>query len=173
MPEQIALLEPCAALRSDFLRMLAEYEWAGEDYDEPLAHENYEAYLSQLAAESRGIHLPPGIVPMTSYWLVRDQRTLLGVSKLRHYLTPLLEHHGGHIGYLVRPSERHKGYGTLILALTLEKARLLGLRRVRITCDSANVGSVRIIEKNGGVLDAQLVSRQSGNLISQYWIQLS
>jgi len=97
---------------------------------------------------------------------------ILGESRLRHSLTPALEHHGGHIGYVIRPSQRRKGYGTLILALTLEKARALGIQRVRITCDTDNTGSVRIIEKNGGILSAQVISERSGKLISQYWIDL-
>ena len=62
---------------------------------------------------------------------------------------------------------------TLILALTLKKIRALGVSRARITCDTDNVASARIIEKNGGVLSAKVVSARSRRLISQYWIDLS
>jgi predicted acetyltransferase len=44
----------------------------------------------------------------------------------------------------------------LILALALEKARQLGIPQARITCDTDYIGSVLIIEKNGGVLAGHL-----------------
>jgi len=170
--DQIKLIEPVVGLRTDFLDLLDEHQQAGEDYFEPeLAQKDFIAYIRKLAKESAGLDLPPGIVPMTTFWMVKHNQTILGKSVLRHYLTPALEHHGGHIGYVIRPSQRKKGYGTLILALTLEKARALGLARVRLTCDTDNIGSVRIIEKNGGRLSATLISERSGKLISQYWIE--
>jgi len=91
---------------------------------------------------------------------------------LRHQLTPALEHEGGHIGYDIRPSARRRGFGTLILALTLERARILGLARALLTCDTDNTASARIIERNGGALAARVVSNRTGKLISQYWIEL-
>ncbi len=60
------------------------------------------------------------------FWLVRDGCRVLAQSSLRHHLTPALERFGGHIGYVVRPSERRQGYGTLLLALTLASARARG-----------------------------------------------
>lgn len=45
-----------------------------------------------------------------------------------------------------------------------------GLDRVRITCDSDNIASIRVIEKNGGVFDAEVPSHARATLIRQYWI---
>lgn len=111
-------------------------------------------------------------MPESTHWLVRDGTTFVGFSRLRHRLAPALEHHGGHVGYAIRPSERGKGYGTRILALTLNKAREMGLDRVLVTCDTDNLASVRVIEANGGVLQNQSVSNRSGKMISRYWISL-
>jgi predicted acetyltransferase len=83
-----------------------------------------------------------------------------------------LEEEGGHIGYDVRPSERRQGYGTLLLRLTLNQARALGLKRVLVTADTPNVASWRIIEKNGGVLHTEALSQQTGGLLRKYWIEL-
>jgi predicted acetyltransferase len=83
-----------------------------------------------------------------------------------------LEHYGGHIGYFIRPSERDKGYGTRMLILALDEARKLGLSQVMMTCNINNLASARGIEKNGGVLASQGISRVSGKLISRYWITL-
>ena len=71
----------------------------------------------------------------------------------------------------MRPSERRKGYGTLILELTLEKAKDLGLDKVLLTCDTDNVASAKIIEKNGGKLAGQAISNKNGKQISRYWIE--
>ena len=109
---------------------------------------------------------------MTLFWLVRGGTAIVGTSQLRHTLTPDLEHEGGHIGYNIRPSQRRKGYGTRLLGLLLGKARGLGLQRVLLTCDTDNVASARIIEKNGGRLDSDGISGKSGKPISRYWIEL-
>jgi len=97
---------------------------------------------------------------------------VLGTMALRHYLTPLLEDVGGHIGYAIRPSERRKGYGTRILALTLERARAMGLGRVLVTCDTDNLGSARVIQRNGGALASEGHSVRTGTRVSRYWIDI-
>jgi predicted acetyltransferase len=171
--DQIKLIEPTIDLKTEFLALVKEHQQADDNYFEPdFAQEDFREYIRDLAKESQGIDLPPGIVPMTTFWMVTLGDRILGISVLRHHLTPALEHHGGHIGYIIRPSQRRKGYGSIILALTLEKANVKGIRRVRITCDASNTASVRIIEKNGGILSGQVESKSTGKWISQYWINL-
>ena len=61
---------------------------------------------------------------------------------------------GGHIGYAVVPEFRRRGYATTILDLSIQIARgKLDLTRILLTCDDDNIGSIRIIEKNGGILE--------------------
>jgi predicted acetyltransferase len=170
--EQINLVDPQVYFKMEFLSMVDEFVQAGEPRSEfEKARLDFSAYIGRLQNQSCGIGLPAGIVPMTTYWLVRDGVTILGEVRLRHQLTPALEVEGGHIGYLIRPPERRKGYGTLQLKLALEKAKLLGLQRVMLTCDADNTGSFRIIEKNGGVLSGKAVSPYSGKPILRYWIE--
>ena len=119
-----------------------------------------------------GADLPPDRVPWSTFWLVRDKERILGCCRLRHRLNAYLEREGGHIGYDVRPSERGKGYATQLLRLTLEEARQLGLTRVLITADTANVASWRVIEKNHGVIESESVSAETGKLMRRYWIAL-
>ena len=64
------------------------------------------------------------------------------------------------------------GFGTLILRLTVAKARARGMSRLRITCDSDNVASVKVIERNDGMLSGEAVSEITGRRIRQYWIDL-
>lgn len=134
--------------------------------------EEFTALLRRLEAGAHEGSLEPGRVPQSVYWLVRNGNELLGSSHLRHRLTPMLEHEGGHIGYVIRPSERGKGYATLLLALTLEKAREMDLPGVLVTCDDDNISSARVIEKNGGQLLNKVVSKISGKPVRRYWIAL-
>lgn len=150
--------------------MAEEYLLAG-DPRYRYALEDFPAYLRSLSDGARGAVLPHGRVPYSTFWLTSGRRPI-GSSRLRHHLTPELEDEGGHVGYDIRPSERLKGYGKLILRLTLAEARRLGLNRVLLTCDTDNVASVKVIEGNGGRLQDRAVSKKSGNLISRYWINL-
>jgi predicted acetyltransferase len=140
-----------------------------------LARADFAAFVQRLQDDERGVGLKPGIVPSSAYWLLRhdaDGTTVLGVSSLRHALTPALEDVGGHIGYSIRPSERRRGYGTRILALTLQYARALDLERVLVTCDTDNTGSARVIEENGGMLASEGYSELTKMRVSRYWITL-
>lgn len=91
------------------------------DYGDFLEYLKNEVDMS----EGKGIDLVR-YVPQTRYWLIVDGRPV-GVGKLRHYLNDYLRTLGGHIGYSIRPSERGKGYGNLILEELLKKARERGI----------------------------------------------
>ena len=88
---------------------------------------------------------------------------------MRHRLNDSLQRFGGHVGYKIRPSCRRRGYGALICRLGIEQARLLGIGDILITCDDDNIGSARIIEANGGVLQDR-IDNDRGVLTRRYWI---
>lgn len=127
--------------------------------------EEFKALLCRWNDVSRGIGLMPGFVPQTVYWLFVDGRPV-GMAKLRKYLTDKLRSEGGHIGYCIRPSERRKGYGTILLREVLKKAAEINIPRALITCFEGNTGSRRVIENNGGVR-----GKIAGGMC-YYWVQL-
>ena len=171
--DNLLLVEPRAELKTAFQEMVLEYRAAGEYYvHHETALSDFVSFMAGIQSLLKGINLPPNLVPMTTYWLVKDNEIVLGESRLRHRLTPALENEGGHIGYAIRPLQRRKGYGTCILKLTLEKARDMGLDRVLVTCDTDNLASAMVIEKNGGTLTGYGRSPHSGVQVSQYWIDL-
>lgn len=116
-------------------------------------------YLQYLINEAAGEDLNPGRVPHTVYWLMEHlengETVWQGRVDIRHSLTEYLKRIGGHVGYIIRPGARQQGYGTKLLALTLDKIRShqpnINTQRVLITCDEDNLGSKKIIEHNGGV----------------------
>ncbi len=112
----------------------------------------------------------PGLVPATLYYLVDARGRICGAIQFRHELNDFLEHFGGHIGYGVRPTERRKGYATLMLRHMLAIARNKGYESVLITCHDDNIGSAKTIENNGG--KEYTTSTYEGKLFRQYWVEV-
>lgn len=113
--------------------------------------EGFPEFVADLRAKAVA-EPPPGRVRGTTWWWC-EGTTYLGRIALRHELTEGLRKIGGHIGYDVRPTARRQGHATAMLAAVLPKARELGIDRALITCDEDNIGSWRVIEASGGVLD--------------------
>ncbi|HZW04120.1 MAG TPA: GNAT family N-acetyltransferase [Anaerolineaceae bacterium] len=171
--EQLTLVKPTADLKDAFLAMVADFDQAGEPRYarlRPLLESDFDAYIRHLENQSAGRNLADGLVPMSVFWLVRNDCDVVGVTHLRHRLNPSLEHEGGHIGYHIRPSARRRGYATVLLSLAIERLRSFGWNRVLVTCNAENVASARVIEKNGGKLAGQVISNETGMLVSRYWI---
>ncbi len=77
----------------------------------------------------------------------------------------------GQIGYSVRPSERGLGYAVIQLRLALDICRGLGMERLLVTCDAANVASARTIIRNGGAFENEITG-SDGEPTRRYWITL-
>ena len=132
-----------------------------------------EVLFKKLEDSKKGINLPEGWVPCSTYWLV-DNDEFIGQLAIRHRLTENLRNYAGHIGYVIRYSKWNKGYGTLMLKLGLKKAKELGIDKVLITCNDDNYGSARVIEKNGGILEDKVKNVIDGKEVisRRYWIEL-
>ena len=131
--------------------------------------DTYDHWLRLLELDQNNID--PYRVAASQYIALDDSEHIIGVIQLRHALTPYLMEVGGHIGYSVHPFEEGKGYATEMLRLCLDKAREIGLERVLVTCDKDNVGSSRVIEKNGGVLED--IRDTPDCLKRRYWITIN
>lgn len=114
-------------------------------------------FIAQLQGPQPAfIQLPDGgfaeRAPETVFWWA-DGADVIGELRLRRRLTPLLQRAGGHIAYGVRPSCCGKGHATAMLAAVLPLAREgLGLQSVAVHVREHNLASIRVVEKNGGVL---------------------
>jgi predicted acetyltransferase len=171
---RLQLIEPSLTHAPSLVAMVSEYRRAGEPrYHDLPALSELEApnYVARLASRAQNFDPKPSHVQQHTYWLVRGE-TILGAARLRPMLTPSLFEWGGHISYDIRPSERRKGYGTCILELALDKARQLGLSRVRLMCYQNNIASAKIIERNGGQLVYDGPCALAGGNIFTYQIEL-
>ena len=173
MPAALELVAPSARLRESYRSLVAEFVARGERLVPfTLAFENadFGVFLAKLSDCAVGVGLPDGFVAHSTYWLVRDDAQVVGVSNIRHALTPALRQIGGHIGYGIRPSVRAQGYGVAILQHSLRRARALGLSGVLVTCDKQNAPSARIIVRNGGVLESEECMANLNEVVQRYWI---
>lgn len=154
--------------------MLREYDACKEirvpfvlNYDA----DDFTSLVKRLKDDVQGSGMPAGFVPHSTFWLVKDGSYMIGVSNLRHRLNDRLEREGGHIGLGIRPSERGKGYGSLLLQKTLIRAKAMGMDRVLLTCNKDNHPSARVIVKNGGVLDSEEETKDGRGITQRYWIR--
>lgn len=172
---KVELVEPSEALAATYHSFIREFLERNEplipavlEYDA----RDFASLICRLRQDAAGVDLPAGYVPASCFWLVDEHKTLVGVAHFRHSLSAALTYEGGHIGYSVRPTQRNKGYGKTMLKLLLERAQALGLTRVWLTCDKANVASARVIQSNGGRLDSEVPRKDGTGTTQRYWINL-
>jgi predicted acetyltransferase len=132
----------------------------------------FEDYLDLLQAFEKGERLPQGFVPWTTLCgFVGDE--LVGRLSIRHQLSDFLFKIGGHIGYGVVPSQRQKGYAKMMLQQALPIAKSLGIEKALVTCDDTNIGSAKVIEACGGILENKVDAGEGRPLKRRYWIDIS
>jgi predicted acetyltransferase len=167
----LVLRVPTLSEEAEFLRAHRATSQADPNflrsYEEGMS---FRRYLEVLAEQARGENLPANHVPST-FLFAFDGTRIVGRVSIRHSLNQDLERVGGHIGYVVVPEYRRQGYATAILRQSLQIARqTLGLTRVLVTCDDDNVGSIKTIEKNGGVLESIVAGGDGDTPKRRYWI---
>lgn len=95
---------------------------------------------------------------------------LVGRASVRFELNEFFAAEGGHIGYVVLPEHRRKGFATEILRQAIVIARAGGVDPVLVFCSDSNVGSFTAIERCGGVLDEVIVDDGHESPRRRYWI---
>lgn len=167
------LIQPTIDYKNEYISFYKEWKSSGEIMipftitKDPMDFQKMLEYLSDC---EKGIEPKIDWIPANStYWLI-DEFEVIGAVNIRHYLTEKLLNNGGHIGYGIRPSKRSQGYATKILALSLMKAKELGIDRALLVCEENNTASEKTILKNGGIADIDFVD-EKGNIFKRYWIE--
>ncbi len=102
-------------------------------------------------------------------YLCFDKSKLIGLLSIRYDLPEFLRKKYGDIGYGVRPSERNKGYATMMLQYALSVCRNKGMTKVILGCYKDNIASAKTIQKNGGILTEENDNYKESK-ISQYYL---
>jgi predicted acetyltransferase len=169
----ICLVPPTEAHRDAFLRGLREFQdeglpwYIGGDLAE--VERDFGAFVAKKLAEAT--RRTAELVPSTQLWAIHEEQ-FVGRISIRHELTESLRREGGHIGYDTVPSFRGRGVATEMLRLALPVARTIGLREVLVTCNETNAASIRVIERNGGVLRETRALDPTKPAKRYYWIDL-
>ncbi|MBC7633899.1 GNAT family N-acetyltransferase [Aeromicrobium sp.] len=125
-------------------------------------------YVALVNGWEQGHDLPDGFV--THADLVAEvDGVIVGRSSIRYELNDFLRAQGGHIGYAVRPHHRRRGHATQILRQSLEVLRARDVTPVLVTCDDTNVGSARVIETVGGILENVVPGEPGMPSKRRYW----
>jgi len=168
------LVLPSVKYKESYLKALKEAETDPGDkiskLHKPKENQSFEDFVEYFYDEMKGLNLPEGYVPATMLWLI-DKGEFIGRIQIRHKEPVLVC--SGHIGYYIRPSKRKMGYGKKILEMALPEAQKIGLKKVLLTCNDDNIGSIRIIESNGGVLENIVDGEKEGEKKKRrYWIKI-
>lgn len=175
--DDVSLIQPDMAYAASYLEARRE---GYTDTSVPMADqaqlgpEQLAGHLAALNLPGRGARWvdmrdgPP--VRFAHLWMVTPQ-DFVGRVSIRYELTEKLLRSGGHIDYEVRPAYRGRGLGHRALQLGIEHLRARGMGLFLLTCRDDNVGSIRIIEAAGGVLE-NVVDHPHilGKRNRRYWI---
>ena len=132
-----------------------------------LDYRQFDEYMNALEIKDD----TSGFVPDSTFFCLDEGRDIfVGAVNIRHYLNDSLLLNGGHIGDGVRPSERRKGIATEMINLALNECKKIGIDKVLMVCDKDNIGSAKSIQKNGGILENEVIV--DGIVEQRYWITI-
>ncbi len=143
-------------------------------YWETSAKRDFKFYLKLLREKELGVNLDDGHVPSTLLFAFNMKNEIVGRASIRHELNPHLLRVAGHIGYGVVPEFRRKGIATKILESSIEycKKTLNMNNAILVTCDDNNIGSIKTIEKNKGILEDKIYIGDHSIPKRRYWIKI-
>ena len=169
----LKLIKAKTEMEEQYYEFANEWEKFGEEIipqSARLLDMKYKEWLEYTNKLENQDTCPSHLVSAYTYFLVGENNKIIGSINIRHRLNDYLFNFGGHIGYGVRPTERKKGYASLMLSLALEVAKELGINRVLITCNKDNIGSAKTIINNGGILENEV--KEDDKLVQRYWIEI-
>jgi predicted acetyltransferase len=171
--EIVKLVRPTVSLQESFLEALVEFQeekiaWL-MDLKVDVLRRDFAKYV-EAQGNKRTLWTKDTPVDETVLWA--DLKGIfVGQISIRHKLNADLQIMGGHIGYETRPTYRQHGIASSMLRQSLPIARSLGIQKALLTCNDDNGPSIKVIEKNGGVLEETKPQFEGGPLKRYYWIQ--
>ncbi len=174
--EEFVLMRPASEYASQIVEYRQEFLDAGDSMDGTGSLRRIvdpEEYIKTCLDYENPLKVPSHLVPATQFFFIRkSDNKLVGMLNVRHHFNDYLEKYAGHIGYSVRPSERHKGYAKQMLKMALSFCREIGIEKVLITCKDGNIGSEKTILANGGVYESTVHEPNENKDMKRFWIAL-
>ena len=164
----VFLVKPSKVYQKSFENYVTAYQKINDAHyfnKHKKALDNFQGYIEDLFNYSMGYDLPEGDGAVSTFWLV-EENEVVGVVRIRHKE----EGTAGHIGYDISPDFRNRGYGNEILKLSLKESRNLGINEAVLTCNTENIASKKIIEKNKGKLLGTIYDEEEDEHLYKYII---
>ena len=164
---KIHLKKLCPSDGEDIYIMLQEFPENENGFINPTltSIDSYKSWLAENAASSSQTGLVDGWkVPQTIYWLFADGKPV-GYGKIRHFLTDKLLADGGTISYSIRPSQRNKGFGKILLSELIKECSDMGIEKALLTIHKNNTASIKTALDNHGVIE------KSSDTLHYIWIK--
>lgn len=116
-----------------------------------LTYNEYKKWLQEVDNHSKGINLPDGWIPYTTYILYINDIPV-GYGRIRHSSSEYLETvvGAGNFGYGISKEYRGKGYGDILFKELLKKCKEYGYREIKLFPLKTNEATLKIMIKNGG-----------------------
>jgi predicted acetyltransferase len=146
-------------------------DWKSEEIiptSTQFTEETFESYLNKLREEEGG---RGEWVPAETYFYFTHHGEIAGAINCRYDLNDFLREIGGHIGYGIAPSFRKQGLAKDMLEKVLTIYREKGFKKVLLTADDTNTGSVRTILSQNGIKTESGI-KENAIPYGKYWIEL-
>lgn len=130
---------------------------------------SFNQYLYILNSVKLGFELPTGHVPATVLYAFLGE-WIVGRLTLRYNLSEEMINTAGHIGVVVIPEFRKRGYATQIIQQGLSIARRADMPRILLTCSDTAEVPRKLIEKCGASLENTYMDPVEKNLKRRYWV---
>ncbi len=116
-----------------------------------LTYNEYKKWLQEVDNHSKGINLPDGWIPYTTYILYINDIPV-GYGRIRHSSSEYLETvvGAGNFGYGISKEYRGKGYGDILFKKLLKKCKEHGYNEIKLFPLKTNEVTIKIMIKNGG-----------------------
>lgn len=167
----LKLVLPTIDNKNDVINFYKEFENISKTCIGFNNHNDYDKWLIQMENRKNNINLPTGYV-RENFYLCYQHEELVGVFSFKFELTDYLYNYGGNIGYATKPSLWHRGIGNEILKEGLNVIKELGYTKVLLVVDDDNIASIKIIEKNGGILENEIFDEEEKVNVKRYWINI-
>lgn len=169
------LIRPLADFKDSYLEALKEYHAEGLFPSQKHAelHDHFDHFVDRLRNErDHPQHEFPDWVepvPETVLWMVKDG-TYIGSLNIRHRLNWHLERWGGHVGLIIRPSMRRKGFGTKLLQRGIPYINYLGVDNALLTIAPDNDIAIKVAERCGAVFEDEMQETEQFPAMHRYWL---
>ena len=141
-------------------------------YDNSLYGVSYEEYLDKMNYYIKNLNesFDDKFECITNRYIFYVDNVPVGEAGIRMIKNDFYLNNASQIFYVIRQSYRGKGLGYVLIDLILDECKRLGFDEIYANCDQNNVGSNKLLSKNGSIV--KTYKRNDGNISNRYVIKL-